>query len=86
MCVKDREAAGAICLMKVQGNTGGEIDRGVRKDLVNFRTFHMEYDICSINDHLVLLLTLSLIQIDGLLRIYALRIYVWFWKGVWYAH
>lgn len=50
MCVKDREAAGAIRLMKVQGNAGGG---------------DMFY---------------------GLLRIYALRIYVWFWKGVWYAH
>ena len=38
-----------LCVMAVQGNAGGEIDRHVMKDLVSLRTFHMEYDICSMS-------------------------------------
>lgn len=47
MFAKDREAAGALLSMKVEGNAGPEIDRVVRRDLINLRTFHMEYDMCS---------------------------------------
>jgi len=36
-------------LLTVQGNAGGEIDRGLKKDLVSLRTFHMEYDICYVS-------------------------------------
>ncbi|KEH30782.1 hypothetical protein MTR_4g082235 [Medicago truncatula] len=46
MFAKDREAAGALLSMKVEGNAGPEIDRVVRRDLINLRIFHMEYDMC----------------------------------------
>lgn len=36
-------------LLAVLGNAGGEIDKRVMKDLVSLRTFHMEYDICSVS-------------------------------------
>jgi len=36
-------------VLTVQGNAGGEIDKCVMKDLVSLRTFHMEYDICSVS-------------------------------------
>lgn len=35
--------------MAVQGNVGPDVDVVVRKDLVNLRTFHMEYDTCSVS-------------------------------------
>jgi hypothetical protein len=36
-------------LLTVEGNAGPEIDRVVRRDLINLRTFHMEYDMCSVS-------------------------------------
>ncbi|RHN61995.1 hypothetical protein MtrunA17_Chr4g0042631 [Medicago truncatula] len=33
-------------LLTVEGNAGPEIDRVVRRDLINLRIFHMEYDMC----------------------------------------
>jgi hypothetical protein len=35
--------------MTVQGNVGPEVDVVVQRDLVNLRTFHMEYDTCSVS-------------------------------------
>lgn len=35
--------------MTVQGNAGPDVDVAVRKDLVNLRTFHMEYDTCNVS-------------------------------------
>jgi len=36
-------------MLTVQGNVGPEIDIGVRRDLINMRTFHMEQDICYVS-------------------------------------
>jgi len=35
--------------MAVQGNAGPEVDNNVKEDLVNMRTFHMEYDCGSVS-------------------------------------
>lgn len=43
----DRSYASSIVAVKVQGNAGPEVDAAVKKDLVNLRTFHLEYDYCS---------------------------------------
>ena len=37
-------------LMPGQGNAGPEVDSVVKRDLVNMRAFHMEYDCCSVSD------------------------------------
>lgn len=47
MYAKDRSFVGALVAVKVQGNAGPEIDNAVKRDLVNMRTFHMEYVCCS---------------------------------------
>lgn len=42
-----------IFVLTVQGNAGPAIDSAVRRDLVNLRTFHMEYDICSVSCYII---------------------------------
>jgi hypothetical protein len=42
-----------IFVLTVQGNAGPAIDSAVRMDLVNLRTFHMEYDICSVSCYII---------------------------------
>jgi hypothetical protein len=38
-----------LMLSVVVGNAGPDIDNKVRKDLINMRTFHLEYDVCSVS-------------------------------------
>jgi len=38
----------------VRVNSGPEVERKAREGLVNMRTFHMEYDICSVSVFLFL--------------------------------
>lgn len=38
-------------LFTVQGNDGPSVDAAVKGDLVNMRTFHMEYDSCSVSSY-----------------------------------
>lgn len=40
-------------LLTVEGNAGPEIDRVVRRDLINLRSFHMEYDMCYVSCYTV---------------------------------
>jgi len=35
--------------MTVQGNAGLAVDAAVKRDLVNLRTFHIEFDACSVS-------------------------------------
>jgi hypothetical protein len=52
--VKDVHLICTFCfaVMTVQGNAGPRVDVVVKMDLVNLRTYHIEFDACSVSCYL----------------------------------
>jgi hypothetical protein len=69
-------------LLIVQGNVGSAIDTAVKKDLVNMRTFHIEYDCCSVSGYVIYTFFLLLF----VMSCFASALFVWFCCQEWDAN